>query len=81
MARVKKLEGEADEAIVQETTETQEPKTEESVYSIDQLINGYKAFRCNRDLVVVALKLNGKDTMTFSEAERIIEDFKNKEVK
>lgn len=67
---------EAEEPVLVET-----PATQESTHSVAQLINEYKAFHCNRDLVVVALKLSGKEEMTFSEAERIIEDFKNKEVR
>lgn len=62
------------------TAET--PSTaQESTYSVEQLISEYKAFKCNRDLVVVALRLHGNADLNFSEAERIIEEFKNKEVR
>lgn len=77
MANTNKRKLNAEEPVIQVET----PATQEPTHSVAQLINEYAAFHCNRDLVVVALKLSGKEEMTFSEAERIIEDFKNKEVR
>lgn len=53
----------------------------ESVYSVDELVNSYKLFGVNRDIVVIALRKSGKGSLTFSEAKAIIEKFKTKEVK
>lgn len=52
-----------------------------SVYTASELADNYKAFKTSREIVVVALRLAGKKTATFAEAEKIIERFKNKEVK
>lgn len=52
----------------------------ESVYSAAELADNHKAFNTYREIVVVALRLAGKETATFSEAKTIIEKFKNKEV-
>lgn len=55
-------------------------KNPESVYTAKELVEGYRAFKCNRDLVEVALKLAHVDSATFSEARKIVEKFMNKEV-
>lgn len=57
------------------------PAPQESIYTAEDLIANYKAFKTSREIVVVALRLAGKKTATFSEAKTIIESFKNKEVK
>lgn len=54
----------------------------ESVYTAAELANNaYKVFKVPREIVVVALRLAGKETATLTEAKAIIEKFKNKEVK
>ncbi len=53
----------------------------ESVYTAAELADNHKAFGTYREIVVVALRQAKKDRATFSEAKRIIENFKNKEVK
>ena len=53
----------------------------ESVYTVDALIESYKVFGVNRDIVDVALRMSGKKTATFAEAKAIITKFKNREVK
>lgn len=53
----------------------------ESVYSASELIANYKLFGVNRDIVVLALRKDGKDTYTFAAAKAIIDKFKTKEVK
>ena len=53
----------------------------ESVYSAAELADNYKEFKTSREIVVIALRLAGKETATFTEAKTIIENFKNKEVK
>lgn len=53
----------------------------ESVYSAAELADNCKAFNTRREIVVVALRLAGKETATFSEAKAIVDKFKNKEVK
>lgn len=63
---------------VKPTTKT---KTVASVYTTEQLINNYKAFNTSKEIVKVALKLSGKDRITFDEAKRIVDAFRNKEVK
>ena len=57
------------------------PVAKESVYTADYLIANFKAFSTSREIVAVALRLAGKKTATFTEAKKIIETFKNKEVK
>lgn len=57
------------------------PKQAESVYTAAELADSHKAFGVNREIVVVALRLAGKKTATFAEAQKIIEKFKTKEVK
>ena len=56
-------------------------KPVESVYTAEELANSHKAFKTSREIVVIALKLAKKETATFSEAQAIIDKFKNKEVK
>lgn len=53
----------------------------ESVYTAEYLAENHKAFHASREIVVVALRLAGKKTATFSEANDIIQKFKTKEVK
>lgn len=53
----------------------------ESVYSAAELIENHKVFNTSREIVEVALRMEGKNTATFTEAKTIIEKFKNKEVK
>lgn len=53
----------------------------ESVYTAEELANNHKAFGTYREIVEVALKIAGKDKATFAEAKKIVEKFKNKEVK
>lgn len=52
-----------------------------SVYTATELADNHKAFGTYREIVVVALRQAKKDAATFSEAKRIIDNFKNKEVK
>ena len=54
---------------------------QESVYTAAQLADNYKVFGTFREIVVVALRQAGKETATLSEAKKIINDFKNREVK
>lgn len=58
-----------------------EPETNESVYSLKDLIAGYKAFGVRKEIATVALRLAKVETATFAEAKKIIDEFKNKEVK
>lgn len=53
----------------------------ESVYTINELADNHKVFGTYREIVVVALRIAGKETFTFAEAKDIIEKFKNKEVR
>ena len=72
----------AKESAVNETkAETKATAPAESVYSAEELANNHKAFNTYREIVVVALRLAGKEKATFAEAKSIIEKFKNKEVK
>lgn len=61
-------------------TEAVAPAVTESVYSAEELANNHRAFGTYREIVVVALRLAGKESATFSEAKQIVEKFKNKEV-
>lgn len=58
-----------------------EAKAPESVYPIRELVSGYKAFGVPKEIAAVALKLKGIEQATFAEAKKIIEEFKNREVK
>ena len=53
----------------------------ESVYTAEELARNCKAFHTRREVVDVALRLAGRKTATFSEAKKIIDNFKNREVK
>ena len=53
----------------------------ESVYSAAELIANYHLFSVNRDIVVLALRKDGKNAYTFAQAKAIIDKFKTKEVK
>lgn len=57
------------------------PNVNESVYTAADLIENHKVFNTSREIVEVALRIAGKETATFEEAETIINKFKNKEVK
>lgn len=56
------------------------PAKAESVYSAEELIKNYSAFKVSREIVVVALKKAKKDAATFAEAKAIIENFKNRRI-
>lgn len=59
--------------------EEKEAKAPESIYSASELAQNYKLFKTSREIVIVALRLAGKEHATFPEAKKIIESFKNKE--
>jgi len=83
MARSKELE--KDTATVEEPVAVvSQPKAEpvqESVYSAQELADNHKAFGTYREIVVVALRQAKMEKATFSEAKKVIDRFKNKEVK
>lgn len=56
-------------------------RVNESVYTAAELANNHKAFKTSYEIVEIALRQAGKTHATFSEAKKIIENFKNKEVK
>ena len=64
-----------------EKSKTIAPAARESVYSAAELAANHKAFNASYEIVAVALRMAGKETATISEATKIIEKFKNKEVK
>lgn len=53
----------------------------ESVYTAEELAKNHKAFGTSYEIVAVALLKAGKTAATFSEAQKIIDKFKTKEVK
>lgn len=57
------------------------PASPASVYTAEELAQNHKAFGTSREIVCVALKLANKKTATFSEAQKIIDTFRKKEVK
>lgn len=61
-------------------TERETP-AEVCVYTAADLAENHKAFNVPREIVVVALRLAGKETATYEEAKKIINEFKTKEVK
>lgn len=56
-------------------------RTNESVYTAEELAKQHKVFKTSYEIVTVALRLAGKKEATFSEAKKIIDNFKNREVK
>lgn len=58
-----------------------EAKAPESEYPTRELIAGHKAFGVPKEIAAVALKLKGIEQATFAEAKKIIDEFKNREVK
>lgn len=68
------------EAAVEKPAKAKAPVVE-SVYTAAELAESHKAFNTSREIVVVALRLAGKQQATLAEAKSIIEKFKNKEVK
>lgn len=53
----------------------------ESVYTAEELAQNHKFFNTSYEIVAVALRMEGKQAATFTEAKNIIEKFKNREVK
>lgn len=68
------------EVVENATAEAVNP-AQESVYTAAELADNHKVFGTFREIVVVALRTAGKEAATFSEAKKIIDKFKNKEVK
>ena len=62
-------------------TEVVTPAVSESVYTSEELAKNHKAFDTSYEIVSIALRLAGKKDATFSEAKKIIDKFKTKEVK
>ena len=52
-----------------------------STYTIAELTKAHKIFNASHEIVAVALKLAGVERATVEEAKKLIEEFKNKEVK
>lgn len=52
----------------------------ENVYTLAQLVQGYRSLGAPRELVSVALKLTGKKSFTLAQAREIVNKFRNKEV-
>ena len=63
-----------------EPKETQE-KVHEDIYSAEDLIEGYKSFDTQPEVVAAALKIAGKQCATEEEARKIIKKFLRQEVK
>lgn len=55
-------------------------KKPESVYTVRELTDNYRTFKASKEIVIVALRLAGKEAFTFSEAKKIIDTFSTKEV-
>ena len=68
------------EAVEEAPVVATEAPPQESVYTAAELADNYKVFGTFREIVVVALRKAGVETATFSEAKRIIQNFKTKEV-
>lgn len=57
------------------------PSVNESVYTAEELANNHKALDTSYEIVTIALRMAGKKSATFTEAKKIIDKFKSKEVK
>lgn len=66
---------------VEVTPAKAEKAAQESIYTATELADNYKVFGTFREIVVIALRKAGKETATLSEAKKIVDAFKNKEVK
>ena len=62
-------------------TAVEQTKYNESIYTAEELAQNCKLFNTSYEIVAVALRKAGKKAASFSEAKKIIETFKNKEVK
>lgn len=75
MASPKRKLTDDQEAVVQ----TQDPA--ESVYTAAELVKNHRVLNTSHAIATVALRLAGVKEATVTEAKKIIEEFKNKEVK
>lgn len=75
MASSKRKLTDEQEAVAQ----TQDPA--ESVYTAAELVKNHRVLNTSHAIVTVALRLAGVKEATVTEAKKIIEEFKNKEVK
>lgn len=57
------------------------PVKAESVYTAAELAQNHKILGTSYEIVVVAMRLAKKESATLTEAQKIIDKFKNKEVK
>lgn len=62
-------------------TEAVKPSPAESVYTAKELVENHRIFNTSREIVVVALRKAGKKEATLTDARKIIDNFKNREVK
>lgn len=58
-----------------------QPVQTESVYTADELVANFKAFKTSKEIVKIALWKAKKRTATFNEAKAIVDNFRTKEVK
>lgn len=79
MATTQKAKAAADPA--NEAPVAKAPAVKESVYTAEELAKNHKVFKTSYEIVAVALRMAGVKTATFAEAQKIIEKFKNREVK
>lgn len=66
------------------TATNKAPKPEpviESVYSLDEIIENRDLFKTSEDIIRAAFALAEKEEATIKEADRIISNFKRKEVR
>ena len=61
--------------------ETVKSAAVESVYTAEELAKNHRTFNTSREIVVVALRHAGVKEATLNDARKIIDNFKNKEVK
>ena len=81
MAGTSKAKAKIEEEVITAESVEEIPAPVESVYTASELAASHKAFNTSREIVVVALRLAGKESATFAEAQSIIDRFRNKEVK
>ena len=61
--------------------EAETPVANESTYTAEELAKNHNVFNTSYEIVSIALRQAGKTAATFSEAKKIIDKFKTKEVK
>lgn len=81
MANKKKETAEVTKEVPVKETKKEKNVEKAFAYSASDLAQAHQMFNASYEIVVTALKVAGKENATVEEAAKIINNFKNKEVK